>query len=617
MTQRRPRPGTRTLPRLIAAVALVIVSGQYGCGDCGGAGGLLPVGDGGPVDARPSMDAPASDAPGARDSGPRRDAAGLPSIRGTITQAPSGVPIPAARVTVVAADGTFFDEVRSAPDGTYEVVGVDAGDYRVGASVFGRAFAEMAVTVSTVDVRVDLALGTETEQGRWTVIGDTEPERPAGTPSATLLPDGRVFYCHDTQTPVIFNPATGTKDFPPASPSSQGCHMQTVLGDGRLIFVGGQAREEPAAFTEAVAIVKLYDPVANTWEVLPDLNEQRWYPTLVRLTDERLLACGGGQRPDARRTAECEVFDPGTQRWTRTGPLGQPTEYSPSALLFTGEVLTTWSPPQLYNPTTGTWRNTGDFVRPARGFPDHSDHTLIMLPGGDAIAVGVKAPVSGAMVERYDVAAGTWRAGASPTNVRSRPEVLMLPDGRVLAAGGRLERGTATTNPWNQVAVADLYDPDADTWRGVAPMAMAREYHAMTLLVPDGRVLTTSGTGDQASGPAPEASVEAFEPPYLFRGPRPQLTALSTTDLRNGAPLTFRAGNTRAPTALVLIGTMAVTHWMDGGVPRLVRLPVTMTGEMGRADIPADPLRAPPGWYIAFLMVDDIPSPGIIVRVVR
>ena len=241
----------------------------------------------------------------------------------------------------------------------------------------------------------------------------------------------------------------------------------------------------------------------------------------------------------------------------------------------------------------------------------------MILPEGDPLIVGVKAPATGAMVERYDVAAGTWSAGASPENVRSRPEVVMLPDGRVLAAGGYLERGTAPTNAWNQVAVADLYDPEGDRWRGVAPMAMAREYHAMTLLVPDGRVLTTSGTGNQASGPALEASVEAFEPPYLFRGPRPGLTDLSTRDLRNGDPLTFRVTGTRAPTALVLIGTMAVTHWMDGGIPRLLRLPVTMTADTGRAVVPTDPLRAPPGWYIAFLMVDDVPSVGTIVRVVR
>jgi hypothetical protein len=148
-------------------------------------------------------------------------------------------------------------------------------------------------------------------------------------------------------------------------------------------------------------------------------------------------------------------------------------------------------------------------------------------------------------------------------------------------------------------------------------MALAREYHAMTLLVPDGRVLTTSGTGDQATGPAPEASIEAFEPPYLFRGVRPQIEALSTTDFVRGSTVTLRFSRTRAPTAAVLVGTGAVTHWMDGGVPRLIELPFEQAADELAITLPSPPAELPAAHYILFLMVDDIPSAGRIVRVLR
>ncbi|MFO0982462.1 MAG: hypothetical protein U1E76_12135 [Planctomycetota bacterium] len=46
-----------------------------------------------------------------------------------------------------------------------------------------------------------------------------------------------------------------------------------------------------------------------------------------------------------------------------------------------------------------------------------------------------------------------------------------------------------------------------------------REYHAVTLLVPDGRVLTTGGTRIKFST-ATSANIEAYRPPYLFRGVR-------------------------------------------------------------------------------------------------
>src|SRR5690349_2680182 len=126
--------------RLLLVIGLVA-----GCGDDDGPR-YLPIGDTGPEpsrDAAPNMDAPAPP-----DSGrPPRDAAGLPSILGTITEAPGGAAIAGARVTLVNAAGAFVDEVRSAADGSYEIIGVDAGDYRVGASALDRAFVDQAATV--------------------------------------------------------------------------------------------------------------------------------------------------------------------------------------------------------------------------------------------------------------------------------------------------------------------------------------------------------------------------------------------------------------------------------------------------------------------------------------
>jgi hypothetical protein len=70
------------------------------------------------------------------------------------------------------------------------------------------------------------------------VIGTTDPENLYATNSGSLLPDGSILYCHDTKDPVIFNPVTGGKSFPLSSPSQQGCHVTSLLDDGRLIFIG-------------------------------------------------------------------------------------------------------------------------------------------------------------------------------------------------------------------------------------------------------------------------------------------------------------------------------------------------------------------------------------------
>ncbi len=608
--------GFRPLLAMLFAVAI-------GCGDDVT---YLPIGDAAPSDASLDARADASDDASRLDGSDAGDAvapdAPLPpdggGIFGVITT-PEGAAIAGARVTLVSSTGAYLDERRSDGSGGYVFDDLDAAAYVVGASFLRREYRESSATVADAAVRVDITLGAETQGGRWTVVGNTGDEFFAGTPSATVTPDGRVMYCHSTEDALLFDPRSGELEDAMMSPSSQGCHMQTVLTDGRVIFVGGQDPEDPASFVNAVDYVKTYDVAANDWDELPDLNEQRWYPTLVRFADERLIACGGGQRPDARRTAACEIFNPATEMWTPTGSLMQPTEYSPSALLLNGEILTTWSPPQLYNATTGMWRATGNLQQTDRGYPDHSDHSLVLLENGDALAVGIKGVAGEAMIERYDPDLGTWSLGASPAAIRSRPEVLMLPDGRVFCAGGRYE-GTGSDvelNPWGQVRLTDLYDPELDSWRSVSPMILAREYHALTVLAPDGRVLTTSGTGNQASGPSSENTIEAFEPPYLFRGPRPTITGLSSSDLRRGEMVTLAFGNTSAPTAVVLLGTNAVTHWMDGGVPRLVRPPFAVAGGELQVSLPTDPNALPSGYYNLFVMVDDIPSEGRIVRVLR
>ncbi len=59
----------------------------------------------------------------------------------------------------------------------------------------------------------------------------------------------------------------------------------------------------------------------------------------------------------------------------------------------------------------------------------------------------------------------------------------------------------------------------------------------------------------------------------------------------------------------------AISHWMDGGVPRLLLLSFSQVGQQVSARIPSDPIRAMPGYYLLFAMVDDIPSVGRIVVV--
>lgn len=492
-------------------------------------------------------------------------------VTGIITD-DTGQPIEAARMTLFNADTTFFREVRSAADGRFRVEGVPAGIYTVGAAAPGRAYEEQAVTMTAGGATTDFVLGPDVHPGRWDVLGDPG-ERLGGTDSGVLLPDGRIIYCHDTQDPVLFDPATGVRTRPPASPSIQGCHAVTLLPDGRVIYVGGA---DWPVYGPGTKQVKTFDPVTQTWAWQPGLTDDRWYPTMVPLSDGGLLAVGGGGLRNPKRVTTSEIFDPATRTWTPAGEIALGNEVSPAVLLYTGEVLMTHRPPQRFNPATRTWRKAADFVQGSR-MPngDHSDHEIVLMPNGEVVAIGHKS-LSGTLVEIYDPAADAWRLGTNRVPARSRASILLLPDRQILVLGGEKEdpADTTRTNPWGQLWLTEAYDPAAGTWRRLADLHVAREYHALPILVPDGRVLVVGG--EEEPGREPTRSViEAFSPPYLFRGIRPRLAPLDSACYHRGERLTLRVDRTAAPTEVILMGTTATTHFMDSGNGRYLSLPFT------------------------------------------
>src|SRR5207247_11432935 len=101
-------------------------------------------------------------------------------------------------------------------------------------------------------------------------------------------------------------------------------------------------------------------------------------------------ACGGGQTTNDQQTHTCELTNLVTRNWTMPASMSQPSEYSPMALLFTGELLKTWFPPELYNPGANTWRPTGGQVQSRSGvYPDHCDHCLVVLRNGEVMIAGI------------------------------------------------------------------------------------------------------------------------------------------------------------------------------------------------------------------------------------
>jgi galactose oxidase-like protein/fibronectin type III domain protein/Kelch motif protein len=112
-----------------------------------------------------------------------------------------------------------------------------------------------------------------------------------------------------------------------------------------------------------------------------------------------------------------------------------------------------------------------------------------------------------------------WQyTGSMVTGGRRLFNATLLADGKVLVSGGTRGYEDPNTQPSNPAYACEMWDPATGTWTTMASLTKIRSYHSIALLLPDGRVLSAGGTFGGASA-------EIYSPPYLFHGSRPTITS--------------------------------------------------------------------------------------------
>ncbi|MCO1578905.1 hypothetical protein M8C13_24425 [Crossiella sp. SN42] len=156
----------------------------------------------------------------------------------------------------------------------------------------------------------------------------------------------------------------------------------------------------------------------------------------------------------------------------------------------------------------GEWTSADPLPSP-RAWWGHSDG-LLRLPGGGIVAIGGEDARRGARAEvyRFDEVDGGWTELAPLATARRRNSATVLADGRILVAGGLTG---PREYPALGLATAELYDPATGAWTPAGTMAEPRFFHHATLL-PDGRVLLAGGSTTRAGGYTALQTAELYDP---------------------------------------------------------------------------------------------------------
>src|SRR4030095_6574115 len=148
------------------------------------------------------------------------------------------------------------------------------------------------------------------------------------------------------------------------------------------------------------------------------------------------------------------------------------------------------------------WSSVGDSNYGTRnwGSAVMYDDGKVLLVGGSPCAFYTEgcptSPTETAEIIDLNSPNPAWTyTGSMVTGGRRFHTTTLLPDGKVLVTGGT--RGTeAPGSPSTDPAYpVEMWDPATGTWTTMASLTRFRGYHSIALLLPDGRVLSAGGEG--------------------------------------------------------------------------------------------------------------------------
>lgn len=477
----------------------------------------------------------------------------------------------------------------------------------------------VAVNVQNTDPRAVL--------GQWGPVMDW----PLVAVHATLFHTGDILVWDAWDTPntdaKLWNPTTNVwRNFPLNIPNSElFCAGQATGSTGQLVVMGGHSDSG----TLGTKTIYMFDPVvantdpANAWIRKRDMAYARWYPSVTQMADNRMVTFSG-QSVAGTFVNTPEIFNPSNNTVTSlpfTTPELAEIQYPQTSLLPSGKIMAISAEHgavMIYDPTNSSWTRVGTTQRPYGVWTSFAPGKYLITGGGltfndyHDMPDDPNAVPSQRMTRILDMTSGApvWSDGGTMAHGRSFHNVTMLPTGKALAIGGsNIVSDFARAN--QSTVTAEMWDPATSSWTEMAAPAKPRMYHSVSVLLPDGRVL--SAGGGRLSPATDQLNAQIYSPPYMFQGTRPTITSAPATIGHNSTMqvVSPNAGNISKVTMATLA---SVTHTADWN-QHFMELSFTRDGDTLTVNTPANTSLAPENYYMIFIVdANGVPSEAKIVK---
>jgi hypothetical protein len=249
-------------------------------------------------------------------------------------------------------------------------------------------------------------------------------------------------------------------------------------------------------------------------------------------------------------------------------------------------------------------------LRSNQGTGFEAEGGVMYRPGQVMIAGGTLNGSSTGLTKTADLTTNTGWQSSQSMQARKNHNLVALPNGTVLAVGGEVSSTVQVRRPqiWDPAGNGGV-----GTWTptsgadALVEQALRRGYHSTAILLPDGRVLSAGGEYEDIT--ADKWKAEIFCPPYLFKAdgsPVQQRPVIGECprSIAWGDTFTICTANPSLIQKASLMRPGATTHAFDQNQRCL---PVDILERRSfpaqlvvRA--PASPDSAPPGNYLLFIL---------------